>query len=263
MSNNDVKRAIRAGWNAMSDSYQSQSHISTDDVHYAPLAPGERELGLLGDVMGKSVLELACGSAQNSIALAKWGARVTGLDISPRQLQKARDLATEERANVSLVLGDMECLGTFKDGCFDIVLSSFGIEFSPDPSTCVRECYRVLGSGGLLVVATAHPLSAFEWDEEAQALLVTDYFNPPVEIWNGSSSGVRPAAMTFFHSVEEMFGLLTAAGFSVERLLEPSPYSTNQRPEGHSPYAGPYWADQEERLKRVPFAIVYAARKVS
>ena len=263
MSNDDVKRAIRAGWDAMSDSYQSQSHISTDDVHYAPLAPGERELGLLGDVNGKSVLELACGSAQNSIALAKWGARVTGLDISMRQLRKASDLATEEDASVSLVLGDMESLGMFRDRCFDIVLSSFGWEFAPDLSTCVRECYRLLGSGGLLVVATTHPLSAFEWDEDEKALLVTDYFNPPVELWEDSAGRMRSPAMTFFRTVEEMFELLTGVGFSVERLLEPSPYLAKRRLDGHSPYAGSYWEDHGERLRRVPFAIVYVARKGS
>ena len=245
----------------MSDSYQSQSHISTDDVHYAPFAPGERELGLLGDVGGKSVLELACGSAQNSIALARWGARVTGLDISARQLKKAKDLAAAEGASVSLVLGDMEQLATFKDGCFDIVLSSFGWEFVPDLSTCIEECHRVLGPGGLLVVATVHPLSAFEWDEREKALLVTDYFNPPVEIWEGSSVEGRPPPMTFFHTVEEMFQLLTGAGFSVERLLEPSPYPEDRHREENPPYAGPYWEGSQERFRRVPFAVVYAARK--
>ena len=71
-----TKQAIRAGWDAMSDWYQSESRISVDDVHYGPLCPGEKELQIIGDVQGLRALELACGAAQNSIALAKWGASV-------------------------------------------------------------------------------------------------------------------------------------------------------------------------------------------
>ena len=70
----------------MSESYQAETFISLSDVHYAPLCPGERELSILGDVGGLRTLELACGAAQNSIALAKWGARATALDLSERQL---------------------------------------------------------------------------------------------------------------------------------------------------------------------------------
>ena len=245
----------------MSDSYQSQTHISLEDVHYAPLSPGEREFGLLGDIQGKSVLELACGSGQNSVAMAKWGARVTGLDISPRQLRKARNLVAEESVDVGLVRGDMERLWMFRDGCFDVVLSSFGWEFVPDLSACFTECHRVLRHGGVLVVATVHPLSAFEWDVDEKALIVTDYFNPPVELWDGPAAEGQSRAMTFFHSVEEMFGLLTGAGFAVERLLEPCPYPVGENRRREAPYSGPYWEGQGERLSRVPFAIVYAARK--
>ncbi len=81
VSTDRVKRAVRTAWDRMSPSYQAETRISVDDVHYAPLAPGERELKILGDVQGKRVLELACGAAQNAIAVSKWGARVTAVDI--------------------------------------------------------------------------------------------------------------------------------------------------------------------------------------
>ena len=115
MSSDNIKKAIQAGWDEMSDSYQAESRISLDDVHYAPIAPGERELRLLGDVRGKRVLELACGAAQNSIALAKWGAHVTAMDFSSRQLQKAKLLVSSEKVDVNLIRGDMERLGMFRN----------------------------------------------------------------------------------------------------------------------------------------------------
>src|SRR5438876_7602360 len=55
----------------------------------------ERELGLLGDVAGKDALELGCGTAYFSSWLARAGARVTGLDVTPAQLETARQMQAQ------------------------------------------------------------------------------------------------------------------------------------------------------------------------
>ncbi len=259
-SNERVKRAVRRGWDDMSTSYQAESRISLDDIHYAPLSPGERELNLLGDVRGKRVLELACGAAQNSIAACKLGARATALDMSRPQLARARQLVDQERALVDLLRGDMERLDMFRDGSFDVVMSSFGWEFVPDLRACLSECHRVLRPSGLLVVCTVHPLAAFGWDDSDGGLMVTDYFNPPVEIWGDSDGPSGSRAMTFFHTVEEMFTLLASSGFSVERIVEPQPYGEPEL-RARAPYSGDYWETQYERFRRTPFAIVYVGRK--
>ena len=163
MSSEHIKRAIRLGWDEMSESYQAETLISLSDVHYAPLCPGERELRVLGDVGGLRTLELACGAAQNSITLAKWGARATALDLSERQLARARELSAQEGVQVDLVQGDIERLAMFRCDHFDIIITCFGMEFLPDPGACLRECFRVLRGGGMLVIGTVHPLTAFEW----------------------------------------------------------------------------------------------------
>ena len=264
MSNDRIKRAIQLGWDEMSPAYQAETRISTDDVHYAPLCPGERELALIGDVAGKRTLELACGAAQNSIALAKWGAHATALDISHVQLGAAKALAAQEAAPVDLLRGDMERLGMFRGGAFDVALSCFGWEFAPDLAACFAECNRVLKLGGLLIVGTAHPLTAFEWDADEKALWVADYFNPPVEVWEEPSTDAEQRGLTFFRTFEEMFGLLVAAGFRVERVVEPFPYPIPDMTDDDKraiPYGGAYWESQYERLSRIPFAIVYKARK--
>ena len=259
-----IKKAIQDGWDEMSESYQAETRISLDDIHYGPLAPGEQELDLLGDVRGKRVLELACGAAQNSIALAKWGASVTAIDFSPKQLETARSLVTQEEVAVNLIRGDIERLDMFRDGLFDIVLSSYGWEFVPDLQTCFSECARVLKPGGLLVVCTVHPLSAFEWDEAEKGLMVTDYFNLPVEVWDEPTGTGNQKGLTFFHTVQNMFDMLTGSGFLIERIIEPYPYPLEDMTETAKaaiPYAGPYWESQYERFKRIPFAIIYKARK--
>jgi hypothetical protein len=70
--------------------------------------------------------------------------------------------------------------------------------------------------------------------------------------------------MTFFHTIEETFGLLTSAGFRVERVVEPYPYdlpNMTATAKGAIPYSSAYWETQYQRLSRVPFTIIYTARK--
>jgi len=85
--------SARKGWNIVSKGYQEKTRISLEDVHYGPTSPGELELKLLGNVKEKHVLEVGCGGGQNSIVLAKWGAKPVGLDVSEEQIKYAKQLA--------------------------------------------------------------------------------------------------------------------------------------------------------------------------
>lgn len=244
----------------MSESYQADSSISLSDVHYAPFAPGERYYRLLGDVRGKRVLELACGGAQNSIALSSWDADVVALDISSNQLEYARNLRRKSGESYELITGDMASPTMFRPGSLDLVLSAFGWEFIPDLAACVKYCADLLRPGGQLLMSTVHPLTAFDWDMGRSMLLVTDYFSPPVEVWEEPVPEGHAPGLTFFRSIEELVSSMTDAGLVVERLLEPYPLEPERSEE--SPYAGPYWADHRQRLERVPFAVVISARKL-
>ena len=264
MTDSPLKRAVKSGWDEMSDRYLRDAVISTDDVHYGPLIPGEKEFRLLGDVRGKRVLELACGGAQNAIALAKWGARVTAVDMSSKQLSHARRLTANEGIDVALVQADIERLTMFADESFDAIISSNGIEFVTDLDSCLLEWHRVLRPGGIAVISTVHPLGAFEWDEGQGALIVRNYFNLPVEVWHdvGETDGQR--GLTFFRTIEEMFSTLTGVGCTVERILEPVPYPIHRMSDAEKaqiPYRGALWESDYERMSRIPFNIVYKVRK--
>ena len=259
MQDERIKTAIRAGWDAMSESYQADSAISVSDVHYAPFAPGEQYYRLLGDVRGKRVLELACGGAQNSIALSTWGADVVALDISANQIEFASCLREKTGQSFDLIAGDMASPLMFRPGSFDLVLSAFGWEFIPDLRGCVASCADLIRPGGRLLMSTVHPLTAFDWDLGRRTLLVTDYFNPPVEVWEEPVPEGHSPGLTFFRTIEELVGSVTDAGLVVEKLLEPYPVGLDKAEE--SPYAGRYWADHRSRLERVPFAVVISARR--
>ena len=109
------------------------------------------------------------------------------------------------------------------------------------------------------MMSTVHPLTAFDWDVRGAALLVNDYFNPPVEVWEEPVPEGHSPGLTIFRTIEELVSSVTEAGLVVERLLEPYPLEPDEADE--SPYAGRYWMDHRERLERVPFAVVISARK--
>ena len=92
----------------------------------------ESELQVLGEVSGLDILELGCGAAQWSIALARRGARVTGLDNSERQLDHARKLMATAGVEFPLVHASAEATG-IPAASFDVVFCDFGAMTFTDP----------------------------------------------------------------------------------------------------------------------------------
>jgi 2-polyprenyl-3-methyl-5-hydroxy-6-metoxy-1,4-benzoquinol methylase len=105
---------------------------------------------------GAHVLDLACGTGNLSIPLARRGARVTGVDIAPNLLEQARERAAAENLDISFEEGDAEQL-SYPDRTFDAVVSMFGAMFAPQHELVVAECVRVLKPGGLLAMANWTP----------------------------------------------------------------------------------------------------------
>ena len=247
----------REGWDLMSDEYQVNSEISLEDVHYSPLSFGEKTANLIGDIIGKEYVELGCGGAQNSIALAKSGAKVTAVDLSSNQLSHASSTCEKLGISVNLLQANMQSLDYFPDNKFDGILSVFALEFIEDIDIFFSESNRILKKGGVLIISTTHPLGAFEWDSEANNLSVTDYFNPPIEIWR--EQGQSNPGVTYFRTIEELFSKISENGFTVKKLMEPKPLGPND--ENSSPYKGSYWTEFRDRLNSVPFAVVIKAIK--
>ena len=102
------------------------------------------------------VLDIACGTGNVTIPLARRGAIVTGLDMTPHLLEEARGRAAREGLGIRFDEGLAEML-PYPDGSFDVVVSMFGVMFSPLPATIASEMARVLRPGGRLVLANWTP----------------------------------------------------------------------------------------------------------
>ena len=92
---------------------------------------------------GARVLDIACGTGVVVSAVARRGARPTGLDFSAAMLALARAAHPQVRFDES----DAEAL-PFADASFDAVVSNFGVHHFPDPVRALSEAHRVLRPGG-------------------------------------------------------------------------------------------------------------------
>ena len=259
--------STRTGWNIISRSYQKKTKISLEDVHYGPISPGELELKLLGNVKDKDILEIGCGGGQNTIVLAKWGARSAGLDISEEQIKHARKLAKRERVKVPFYVGNMENLSVFDVENFDIVLSSFAIEYADDILATFQEVFRVLRNAGLFVFAMVHPIIGRGRPirrGKGRVLAVSNYFDRRMHAWKWKvEDGVaefRGRQIT----IQDYFDLLVKSGFAVERILEPEPYPIERMSESELakiPYLEAGYLKDYDLWRKVPYTIVFKTRK--
>jgi len=102
------------------------------------------------------VLDVCTGAGLAAIPAAKAGARVTGLDLVPELLEVAAVRAKAQGLSIRWVEGDAERM-PFADGSFDVVLSTFGIQFTPQHEASSAEVARVLRQEGVVALVNWTP----------------------------------------------------------------------------------------------------------
>src|SRR5262245_6572907 len=105
---------------------------------------------------GQRVLDVACGTGVVAVTAARLGAQVTGLDLTPELLERARENSKIAGVDIDWYEGDVENL-PFEDGLFDVVVSQFGHMFAPRPAVALKEMLRVLKHGGTIAFSTWPP----------------------------------------------------------------------------------------------------------
>ena len=105
---------------------------------------------------GETVLDVAAGNGNATLAAARRFARVMSTDYVPALLDKGRQRAAAEGLPVEFRVADAEHL-PFADGEFDVALSTFGVMFTPDHPRAASELLRVVRDGGRIGLASWTP----------------------------------------------------------------------------------------------------------
>jgi ubiquinone/menaquinone biosynthesis C-methylase UbiE len=153
------RRVQRYGWDLAALSYE--------DLWRAQLAPAQAvTIAFAHLVPGEQVLDVACGTGATALEAAARvapGGGVTGIDLSERMVQTARERAQAARCtNARFERMSAEAIG-LPDKSFDVALCSLGLMYVPDPGQALAEIRRLLRVGGRLVTAVWGERSACGW----------------------------------------------------------------------------------------------------
>ncbi len=216
-------RANRRWWDAAAPAYLAEhgTDLGDADFLWCPEGLREAEAGLLGDVAGRRVVEIGCGSAPCARWLARQGADVVALDLSGGMLARAAELNRATGIDVPLLQADAGALplGT---ASADAVCSAYGgLPFVADAGAVLAEVARVLRPGGRFVASVNHPMRwPFPDSPDPEDLQVTSsYFDrrPYVET-DGSG---RTVYVEHHRTVGDWVRAVVAAGLVLDDLVEP------------------------------------------
>ena len=212
----DLHERLQAQWTE-----SAQDWIDTDQAVRTGMLD-RWMLDALGDVSGKSVIDIGCGEGRFNRLLSQLGAKVTGVDLTGPLIQRARSLSSERE---TYIIGNAENLDGIADENFDLAVSYIVLVDLLDYRAAINAAYRVLRPGGIFVVCNIHPLRSSVpggWIRQGDRKLfypVDNYTDegPREFTWWG-----RP----FVNMHRTLSSHITAfldAGFTLRALHEPTP----------------------------------------
>jgi ubiquinone/menaquinone biosynthesis C-methylase UbiE len=144
----DAVSSVQAG-------YDRWAAVYDHDANPLQALEGPAVRAALGDVRGRTALDLGCGTGRHAVWLAEAGSKVTAVDFSERMLAMARQ--KPGAAAVEFLTHDLHQPLPFAAGSFDLVVSGLVLEHLRDLSLFFGEARRVLRPGGRAVVSAMHP----------------------------------------------------------------------------------------------------------
>ncbi|SDP56515.1 Methyltransferase domain-containing protein [Actinopolyspora xinjiangensis] len=227
----DKYRANRISWDASAPLHAASSFYDLEGIVAGnqPLADFEWEA--LGDLRGRDVVHLQCHIGSDTVALARAGADVTGLDFSPRSVEVAEELAVRCGQRMEFVTADVheaaEVLGWAR---FDVVYTGKGsLGWLPDLDAWARVVAELLRPGGVLCLVEFHPVLGAAADEQPDVhsglWLDYDYHHSAVHshgevTYTGDAMPEGNETFEWAHGLGGTINALIGAGMRVEALHE-------------------------------------------
>jgi ubiquinone/menaquinone biosynthesis C-methylase UbiE len=251
------KPAHQTGWGEIAQEYAESYTHDADSYHAAVIMPNL--LRLVNPREGQRILEVGCGDGYFSDAFAKKGASVTGSDIAPEMIEKAR----VRNPDITWHAASADALAFAKDGSYDAVVVVLAIQNIENLSGAIAEASRVLVPGGSLFMVLNHPAfripkrSFWGWDESIgfQYRRMDGYLSESrekIDMDPGKTTKKR-ITISFHRPLQVYMKALAKSGFAITGLEEWISHKASQ--------PGPK-ADAENRArKEFPLFLMVKAEK--
>jgi SAM-dependent methyltransferase len=147
---------VRNTWNERADAWDAMSEENAQTADR--VADLDRLMAALQLREGSRLLDAGCGTGQFAIAFARRGCRVTGIDVAPAMIERARQHARDAKLEVDWRIGDHSLLAD-PDATYDALFARMVLHFSEDVPQTFHELRRVLKPSGRLCVSVPGSLS--------------------------------------------------------------------------------------------------------
>ena len=242
-------------WNDNADSWFGTTALPQYGVKFLT----EDDLHLFGDVSGKKLLEICCGSGHSLKYLADRNAgELWGIDLSQKQLENEKQYLSENGYTAKLICTPMEEMEMPQE-YFDYVYSIYGIGWTTDLQGTFDKIASYLKKDGIFIFSwnhTLHHCVAFSCEEgrnviEDDKLVFTrsyfdeSYYKMPVH---------DSEIILCNRKISTYVNALAKAGFVIEQMIEQNDRETMETTEDTS--------DKTKKAKMLPISVCFKARKL-
>ncbi len=183
------------------------------------------ELNLLGDVSNLSILHLQCHFGLDSLSLSRLGASVTGVDLSDKAIDKARELADKIKSDANFICSDIYDLPNHLNRKFDIVFTSYGtVGWLPDLNKWAQVISHFLKPGGKFVFAEFHPV-VWMFDDHFKEIKY-NYFNVETIIeeekgtYAQKDADIKQKSISWNHPLSDVINSLIKNNIQITNMQE-------------------------------------------
>jgi len=217
----EILMVDKVEWDIQANSYE-QSQLKPDSLDSLIEYPAQ--LSAIGDVTGKTILDMACGSGRKPYDWIKAGAReVFAFDITDKYQRPWGDDKSKP-SNLHIFQCDLQKFykhPLLHEREFDLITSLQASGYGPNPETIFKQVYDKLKQHGLFILTTAHPMRFAVERYESHAVGIAEaYHNKSPYVykgtWNNSASSTA-----YPKTISESVNALISSGFSIEKIEEP------------------------------------------
>lgn len=242
----EMLRQNRDAWNAVADEYGGGTALP----QYGMCMPTEDQLHLLGDVRGKRMLEIGCGSGRSLRYLGERGAaELWGLDLSERQIQNAARRL--QAFSPRLFVSPMEQNPGLPLAYFDTVYSIYALGWTVDLDKTLALIASYLKVGGFFLFSWDHPLLRCVSQQEGRLVWANSYFDTEPLTFEKGGMPLK----VYPRKLSDYINALARAGFAIENLVEETDEEALQSASSSAYYA-------LEKARNFPLSFVLKAGKI-
>lgn len=255
MQRDEIIGTNRNYWDENADSWFGMTALPTYGIHFAT----EDDLHLFGDVSGKKMLDICCGSGHSLKYHADRGAaELWGVDLSRKQLDNAEAYLRENGYTAKLICSPMEALRGIPEEYFDYVYSIYGIGWTTDLQGTFDKIASYLKKDGVFIFSWHHTLThCVAWSPSEGHILKDNqlvfgrsyfdesYFTMPVD---GSE------IILSNRKISTYVNALAKAGFAIEQMIEQTDNETLSSTDDESV--------KTKKAKMFPLSVCFKARKL-